>query len=78
MEEHNQVWKWETGCILPELPEMPVAFYQNCRQLGPMILTHRCIWLKPDQAIQIGSGPVLHDIIQAFFGRTELNWMQEV
>ena len=29
----------------------------------------RCVWLNPDQAIQIGSGSVLHNKIHAFFGR---------
>ena len=38
----------------------------------------RCVCPKPDQAIQIRSGSVLHNMTWAFFGRTELNWMQEV
>ena len=38
----------------------------------------RCVWPKPDQAIQIGPGPVLHITIGAFFERTESNRMQEV
>ena len=33
---------------------------------------------KADQAIQTGSGLVLHKMIWAFFGRTKLNWIQEV
>ena len=31
----------------------------------------RCTWPKPDQAIQIGSGIVLHNMIQAFFRKTD-------
>ena len=38
----------------------------------------RCIWPKPDQAIQIGCGLVLHKMIHAIFGRTEPNLIQEV
>ena len=37
------------------------------------------VWLNPDQAIQIRSGSVLHNMIHAFFGKTELKtvkWMQ--
>ena len=38
----------------------------------PACFWTRCVWPKPDQAIQIGSGPVLHNMIWAFRGRTEL------
>ena len=38
----------------------------------------RSVWPKPDQVIQIRSGPVLHNVIQVFFGKMELNQMQEV
>ena len=43
----------------------------TCFQMG-------CVWPKPDQAIQIRSGLVLHNMIQAFSGRLEANGMQEV
>ena len=48
---------------------------------------HQCasgqdvFWPKPDQAIQIGSRSVLHNMkimIQAFFGKMEPNWVREV
>ena len=54
----------------------------SCQKLGLMILAHR-LAARPDaftdQAIQIRSGSVLHNhfMIHAF-GRTEMNWMQEV
>lgn len=38
----------------------------------------RSIWPKYKQAIQIGSKPVLHSMVQAFLGIMEPNWMQEV
>ena len=38
----------------------------------------RCLWQKSIEAIKIRSGLVLHNVIWAFFGRTEPNWMQEV
>ena len=38
----------------------------------------RSVGPKPDQAIQIGSGPVLHNMIRASFGRTEPNRIREV
>ena len=38
----------------------------------------RCIWPKPDQAIQVRSGLVFNTMTQAFFGRTELNQMQHI
>ena len=31
----------------------------------------RCIWPKPSKSIQVKSRPVLHTIIQAFFGKTQ-------
>ena len=45
--------------------------------------TPACFWTrsvqpKPDQDIQIGSMLVLYSMIQAFFGRTEPDQMQEV
>ena len=57
-------WKQE-GCVLLEP--------------GPMITSFqtRCIWPKPDQAIQTGSRPALQNMIQAFFGRMDRNWMQK-
>ena len=36
------------------------------------------VWPKPDQAIQVGSGSVLHSMLQAFFGKTQTNRMPEV
>ena len=38
----------------------------------------RSVWPKPDKAIWVGSRPVLHNMIRAFFGRTEPNRTQEV
>ena len=35
----------------------------------------RCVWPNPDQAIQIGFRSVLHNMIHAFFEKTELNQM---
>ena len=35
----------------------------------------RCVWPKPDWAIQTGSGLALPNMIQAFFGKAELNEM---
>ena len=40
----------------------------------PACFQTRHVWPKPDLAIQIGSRPVLHNMIQAFFGRMEPNW----
>ena len=65
-----KVGRLRAGCVLPEA--------------GPMILVHqlvsraRSVWPKPDQATQIGSGPVLHNLTQTIFGRTEPNGIQEV
>ena len=42
---------------------------------GPMILAHQ---LASDQAIQIGSGSVLHSMTRVVFGRTKLNHTREV
>ena len=44
----------------------------------PACFWTRPIWPKPDQAIQIRSGPILHSVVWAFFARMEPNWMQEV
>ena len=61
-------WQWAC-CILPELgPD------DSCT---PACFRTRHVWPKPGPAIQTGYGPVLHSMIQAFFGRTELNWIQE-
>ena len=38
----------------------------------------RCVWPSPDQATQIGSGSVSHNMIHAFFEKTELNRVREV
>ena len=61
---------WRAGCILPETgpddSDPPTCFQK------------RCVCLKPDQAIQIGSRSVLHNVIHVFFGKTELNRMREV
>ena len=38
----------------------------------------RCVWPDPDQAIHIGSGSVLRNMIPAFFENTELKRMREV
>ena len=50
---------------------------------GPMIpalacFQTRCVWPNPDQAIQIRSVLLLHNITHAFFGRTELKRMLAV
>ena len=37
-----------------------------------------CVWPIHDQAIQVGSESVLHNMIYAFFGKMEPNWMWEV
>ena len=63
-----------------EISSKPVAFCQT----GPdksctlACFRTRCVCPKPHPAIQIGSGSVFHNMILAFFGRTEPNWMQEV
>ena len=63
-----------------EIGRRPVAFCQT----GPdKSCTLACFWTrcacpKPHPAIQIGSGSVFHNMILAFFGRKEPNWMQEV
>ena len=44
----------------------------------PACFQTRCIWPKLDQAIQIRSRLVLNAMTKAFFGRMELNQMQEV
>ena len=44
----------------------------------PACFRTRCIWPKLDQAIQIRSRLVLNAMTKAFFGRMELNQMQEV
>ena len=44
----------------------------------PAWFRNRCVWPKPDRAIQIGSGSVLYSTTRAFFWRTELNRMLEV
>ena len=65
----------------------PTCFWARCIwpkpgqavQIGSTCFWARCIWPKPGQAVQIGSGrPVLHNMIRAFFGTTEPNWMQEI
>ena len=45
---------------------------------APACFWTRSVQPKPDQDIQIGSGPVLHKMIRAFFGRTEPNRMPKV
>ena len=81
---HNVIWAicermqlslkvgnwWLASCILPETG--PYDSYP------PTCFQKRCICLKPDQAIQIGSRSVLYNMIHVFFGKTELNCMQEV
>ena len=55
--------------------------WKHWPEQGPMILAHphtRRVRPKPDQAIQIGSRLVLHNMIWAFFGRAGPNQMQEV
>ena len=75
VEERNgvcvKVRNWQRdGCVLPETG--PVD--DSCR---PACFWTRCVWPKPDQAIQIGSGWVLHNMVQAFFGKTEESRMRE-
>ena len=67
VEECNWVWKWETG-------GRPVVFCQNWAQW----FLHTGLLLDQIRLINTWSGPVLHNIIWAFFGRTELNWMWDV
>ena len=56
---------------------------QFCQNQAPMILAMlACFWIvyvwpNSDQAIQIGTQPVLHNMVQAF-GRTEPSQMREV
>ena len=38
----------------------------------------RCVCPKLDKAVQLRSGSLLHNLIWAFFGKTEPSWMQEV
>ena len=58
------------GYILPE-PGPMISYTPACFRTG-------YIWLKPDQAIRIGSRSVLHHMIRDFFERTEPNGMREV
>ena len=69
-----QAWKWETG-------SRPVVF---CQKPATMIPAHQLasrpdafVWPNPDQAMLIGSGLVLHNMIHAF-GKMEPNRMREV
>ena len=73
-EECNWVLKWETS-------SGPIVFCYNqawwpCT--SACFWTKTGVWPKPDQAIHIRSESVMHSVIQAFFGGTELNQMQEV
>ena len=65
------VRNWQrAGCVLPENgPD------DSCTRA---CFRTRCVWPTPDQAIQIGSGPVLYSLIRTFFGRTEPNRMRGV
>ena len=38
----------------------------------------RSVWPKPEEAIQIGSGPVLHNMIWAYFRRVKPNCMRSI
>ena len=64
-----KVGNWQRpGCFLPETgPD------DSCT---PACFQTRCVWPDPDQAIQIGSGSVLRDMIHAFFGKTVLQRMR--
>ena len=44
----------------------------------PACFQTRCVWPNADQAILIGSRSVLHNMIHAFFEKTELNRMRKV
>ena len=44
----------------------------------PTCFQTRCVWPEPDQAIQVGSGLVLHNVIWVFFGSMGPNQMREV
>ena len=71
VEEHNRVWKWETG-------SGPVASYQKPDLLVPahwLAFRPDAFGQDPDQVIQIRCRSVLHNMDHAFFGETELNWM---
>ena len=63
MEERNRFKKWGKGS----------GRVASCQKPGQMIPTHRLVsrphtfGQNPDQAIQIGSGSVLHNMIHAFF-----------
>ena len=72
--------KWETGCDLPSLKvgnQLRSAGTRPDHSCTVACLWTRSFWPKPDQAIQIRSGPVLFNIIQAFIARTETNLMWE-
>ena len=71
VEECSHVWKWETCSG----PSAWTRLNDSCTLTW---FWTRCIWPKPDQAILIGSRPVLHNMPWAFFGRTEPSQMQEV
>ena len=38
----------------------------------------RSVWPKPEQAIQVRSGPVLHNMIWAYFRRVKPNYMRNI
>ena len=66
-----KVENWQrAGCVLPETgPD------DSCT---PTCFQTRCVSPNPDKATQIGSGSVSHNMIHAFFGKSELNRMREV
>ena len=65
-EKCNRVWKWETD-------SGPIAF---CQIYSWWFLSAGLL-LDQMHLAKTWSGPVLHNAIWAFFGRTELNGMQE-
>ena len=76
------LWKNGTEC---KSRELVAGWLRSCQKwTGPndsctlACFQTRCVWPDPDQAIQIGSGSVLHNIVDAFFEKnTELKRMRE-
>ena len=60
----------QAGCVLPETEPN-----DSCT---PAVFQTRYVWPNPDQATQIGSGSVLHNMIHWIFGKAEPNRMREV
>ena len=73
---HLNATESETGKLVAgRLRSARTRSSDSCK---PACFLTRCFWPKPDQAIQIGSRLSLHNMIRAFFGRPEPNWMRKV